>query len=312
MTSKLSPSDLSLQTRNGFLALMILILISSCGMDDGESPELRAYTSDLEDWQDERYKRLKSETGWVNLAGLFWLDSSWRSMGYAEDSDFELQYGSGPEAILLARVIDDSTVDYMIPDGLMVYLDSALVSGGEIISNDYHLFSFENLRWFFIERDGFHAIRLRDLDHPKLRDLPKLKYFPASMDWIKEGDFTPYNPVQKMEVPNVMGRTTKMGVIGEISFEHEGSSSTLKLFESSPGRGFLIFADKTNGESTYGGGRYLYLDVPENGSGRVTIDFNKAYSPPCEFTDYATCAFPPPENVLAFEIEAGEKSTFKH
>ncbi len=302
----------------GRWAFNIVILIGiqfsmvSCSSENDQGQDLSSYESELEDWQDYRYKRLKSETGWVNLAGLFWLDSNWRTMGYGESSDFKLQYGKGPETILIARVINDSTIDYMIPDGLHVYLDSALVSGGEIISNDHHLFSFEKLRWFFIERDGFHAIRLRDLDHPKLDDLPKLKYYPANLAWRKEASFKPYNPRQQIEVPNVLGRTTKMGVIGELSFEHEGKTSILKLFDSSPGRGFLIFADKTNGDETYGGGRYLYLDVPKNGPGKVILDFNKAYSPPCEFTDYATCAFPPSENVLPFPVEAGEKSTFKH
>jgi uncharacterized protein (DUF1684 family) len=62
--------------------------------------------------------------------------------------------------------------------------------------------------------------------------------------------------------------------------------------------------DLTNGNPTYPSGRYHYTDAHENG--KVFVDFNKAYSPPCAFTDYATCTFPPQENHLNVAIEAGE------
>jgi uncharacterized protein (DUF1684 family) len=62
--------------------------------------------------------------------------------------------------------------------------------------------------------------------------------------------------------------------------------------------------DLTNHHVTYPSGRYHYTDAHENG--KVFIDFNKAYSPPCAFTDYATCTFPPQENRLNIRVEAGE------
>jgi uncharacterized protein (DUF1684 family) len=295
-----------------FFLIILIPLLWNCTPSENEDEGFSHFQTELKEWQKNRFERLKGETGWVNLAGLFWLDSSYRAMGYGESSDFELQYGEGPETILIARVLSDSSIDFMIPDGLNVTLDSALVSGGQVYTDDYHQFAFEHLRWFFIERDGFHAIRLRDLDHPKLNDLPELKYFPASLDWKKEADFTPYHPAPIIDVSNVLGRKTKMKVVGELNFEQNGAASKLILFEGGPNLGFLIFADKTNGESTYGGGRYLYIKLPKNGPGKVELDFNRAYSPPCEFTDYATCAFPPPENVLPYKVDAGEKSTFKH
>ena len=71
------------------------------------------------------------------------------------------------------------------------------------------------------------------------------------------------------------------------------------------GRLFLVFGDKTNGKETYGGGRFLYTDPPQNG--RVELDFNRAYNPPCVFSHYATCPLPPPGNKLPLPILAGEK-----
>ena len=68
---------------------------------------------------------------------------------------------------------------------------------------------------------------------------------------------------------------------------------------------FLIFRDLTSGDTTYGAGRFLYADMPENG--KVVVDFNRAYNPPCAFTPYATCPLPPKQNRLPIRVEAGEK-----
>ncbi len=69
---------------------------------------------------------------------------------------------------------------------------------------------------------------------------------------------------------------------------------------------FFVFADRTNGKETYGGGRFLYARAPDE-RGRVVLDFNRAYNPPCAFTPYSTCPLPPPENRLDLEVRAGEK-----
>ena len=68
---------------------------------------------------------------------------------------------------------------------------------------------------------------------------------------------------------------------------------------------FYIFRDLTTGKETYPAGRFLYSDGPKDG--HVVLDFNKAYNPPCAFTEFATCPLPPKENRLAVRIEAGEK-----
>ena len=73
------------------------------------------------------------------------------------------------------------------------------------------------------------------------------------------------------------------------------------------GRLFVVFADATTGNETYGGGRMLYVDRPADGSDECVIDFNQAYNPPCIFTPFCTCPLPPKENRLPFAVLAGEK-----
>jgi uncharacterized protein len=69
---------------------------------------------------------------------------------------------------------------------------------------------------------------------------------------------------------------------------------------------FVMFADATSGKETYGAGRFMYIDMPTNGT--VLLDFNKSYNPPCAFNDFATCPLPPFQNRLTLRVEAGEKS----
>ena len=74
----------------------------------------------------------------------------------------------------------------------------------------------------------------------------------------------------------------------------------------------MILKDNTAGEYSYGGGRFLYVRRPNLDSSYCILDFNKAYNPPCAFTDFATCPLPPKENNLPIEIIAGEKSIKNH
>jgi uncharacterized protein (DUF1684 family) len=72
-----------------------------------------------------------------------------------------------------------------------------------------------------------------------------------------------------------------------------------------------VFGDYTNGNKTYGAGRFLYAKKPKEGN-KVVLDFNKSYNPPCAFTDFATCPLPPEQNKLSFEVVAGELKYGNH
>jgi uncharacterized protein (DUF1684 family) len=71
---------------------------------------------------------------------------------------------------------------------------------------------------------------------------------------------------------------------------------------------FLPFGDKTNGNSTYGTGRYIDLLITDIKDGKCTIDFNKAYNPYCAYSNDYNCPIPPKENRLPIIIEAGEEN----
>ena len=106
-------------------------------------------------------------------------------------------------------------------------------------------------------------------------------------------------------IPNILGDSDEEVVTGKLVFKIENKEFRLDPIDSGD-RLFLIFGDETNGESTYGAGRFLYTDKQDS-TGKVIIDFNKAYNPPCVFTKYATCPLPPEQNRLEIKITAGEK-----
>ncbi|MCS6803484.1 MAG: DUF1684 domain-containing protein, partial [Chloroflexota bacterium] len=164
------------------------------------------------------------------------------------------------------------------------------------------------LRLAVIRRGERHALRVWDPEAPTRRHFAGLEHYPPSLRWwLVRARFEPHDPVRELEVPDVTGGLQRLRNPGRLRFEIDGRGFTLEAFQEAPGeRLFLVFADRTNGRETYGGGRFLYADPPD-AEGTVRLDFNRAFNPPCAFTAFATCPLPPPENRLDLAIEAGEK-----
>jgi uncharacterized protein len=102
-------------------------------------------------------------------------------------------------------------------------------------------------------------------------------------------------------MPDILGAILDEPMEGYVTFTLNGEQHELIVTELPDHRLWIQFMDLTNGDPTYPSGRYHYTDAHEDG--RVFIDFNKAYSPPCAFTDYATCTFPPQENHLKTKVK---------
>ena len=144
---------------------------------------------------------------------------------------------------------------------------------------------------------------LRHVDHDQAFD--GIDSFPVDPAWNKTARFEPYEPPKQIPIVNVLEMIEPSPSPGALVFEHDGETYRLDTLDAGPEL-FVIFADETNGRETYGAGRYLYAQ--KAGSDGITqLDFNKAYNPPCVFTPYATCPFPPPQNKLSVAVTAGEQ-----
>ena len=118
----------------------------------------------------------------------------------------------------------------------------------------------------------------------------------------------------RMAVQNSDGTSITYSKFAYATFKLEGQDLRLLIlkpagFGALPNTYFTAFADDTSGESTYGGGRYLDLEIGK--SDNIEIDFNLAYNPYCAYVSEYSCPLPPAENVLPLKIEAGEKA-FDH
>jgi uncharacterized protein (DUF1684 family) len=153
-------------------------------------------------------------------------------------------------------------------------------------------------------------VRLKDAKSPARAKFTGLEYFPIDPRYRVVARFVPHDKPISINVPNVLGMVESMPSSGYASFALDGAPAgqTLRLdavLEPGETQLFFIFRDATSGKTTYGGGRFLYAAPPAEG--KVVLDFNRAYSPPCAFTAHATCPLPPANNRLAVAIEAGEK-----
>ncbi|MEM1117559.1 MAG: DUF1684 domain-containing protein [Bacteroidota bacterium] len=108
--------------------------------------------------------------------------------------------------------------------------------------------------------------------------------------------------------PTTTGELRPMVAAGHLVFEADGVQWRLEAFEPLgplPGRLFVPFRDATSGTETYGGGRYLDLEVTD--SGQYALDFNRAYHPYCVYDVTWVCPLPPPENTIELAVTAGER-----
>jgi uncharacterized protein (DUF1684 family) len=122
-----------------------------------------------------------------------------------------------------------------------------------------------------------------------------------------QATWVPFTPPHTLDIPTVLGTVDRMPVPGKAVFERDGKRYELLpvVEEEGSDQVWFIFADRTSGKETYGAARFLYADKAKDG--KLVIDFNKAYNPPCAFTPYATCPLAPPENRLDLRVTAGEK-----
>jgi len=163
-----------------------------------------------------------------------------------------------------------------------------------------------------IKRGDRIGVRVRDPKSPVRTGFKGLEYFAADPAYKVTAEFVPYEKPRKMPVPTVIGTVEEMDAPGRVRFVIAGKELWLDPVVEDPKEPslFFIFKDETSGRETYPAGRFLYADMPKDG--KVVLDFNKAYNPPCAFTPYATCPLPPKRNALPVRIEAGEKKYADH
>ena len=289
------------------LTTLAILAVMSSDARPPAAPDA-AYAAEIETWRRGRLGRLTSDEGWLVVAGLFWLKEGANRFGSAADNEVALPAHSSPAHAGVLRMTGGKVTVEVAP-GTAVTCAGKPVSKQELRADDPgppDVLALGDLRFFVIARDGRMAIRLRDLRSPRRTAFKGLQYFPVRPELRVVARYVPHAQPKTLKVPNVLGRVSEMQSPGAAHFrigERELALDAV-LEEPTDTRLFFIFRDETAGHESYGAGRFLYTPLPANG--RVVLDFNMAFTPPCAFTPYATCPLPPPQNRLPLRLEAGE------
>ncbi|MCB0666617.1 MAG: DUF1684 domain-containing protein [Saprospiraceae bacterium] len=263
-----------------------------------------AYKLSIEEWQQERLNNLVREDGWATLAGLFPLKDGEQYFGSSQSLTVRFP-AFAPDTIGSFHVSNDS-VWMTAPAEKGVMINGVTVTKILLVpASDLQVCTLGRSQWFVIQRGSRFLIRLRDTQHPARTALTHIPYYPIDENWKLTATFHPYETPKSLALPNALDMIINNESPGYLKFSYHGEEFQMLTLEEGDEL-FLLFYDQTSGVETYGGGRYLYADKPVAGETTV-LDFNKAYSPPCAFTEFATCLLPPQENRYPFAITAGEK-----
>jgi uncharacterized protein (DUF1684 family) len=255
------------------------------------------HRAELEAWQKRRTERLTAEDGWTTLVGLHWLQEGKNAVKFANGTVVNVSLAGGKTTL---DAVAPMTIDAKPVTGPIPLLDDNDENGPTLVQMG-------SVRFNAIERGPKHALRVRDANAETRTHFQGLEYYPIDPKWRVEARFEPYNPVKKIPITDITGMTSDSIAPGALVFTLEGKEYRLDpILEEGSDELFLIFRDGTSKDTTYPAGRYLYAPQP-GPDGKTVIDFNRAYNPPCAFTDFATCPLPPLQNRLPIRLEAGEK-----
>ncbi|MBS0590022.1 MAG: DUF1684 domain-containing protein [Proteobacteria bacterium] len=293
----------------GMMLMTAMGVTSATAVQVGTDNAERDYPRQVEAWRAKRVERLAAANGWLSLIGLEWLKIGNNTIGSAKDNHIVI--AKAPPhlgSILLDR--DRATFSLDPRATKLVKIDGESKLGAELLDDSHEkptLVSFGTANFYLIHRGDQFGLRIKDSAAPTRVHFRGIDNFPIDSAWRIEATWEAYNPPHEVEEGNILGQIDKVVVPGAATFERDGKTWKVEPIIENPGDTelFLVFADRTSGKETYGAARFLYADMPKDG--KIVLDFNKAYNPPCAFTPYATCPLPTQQNRLDMRVTAGEK-----
>ncbi len=263
------------------------------------------YIQSIHEWHQTREQNLKKENGWLNLAGLFLLKEGKNTVGAHPKNN--IVFPKGKCVPFLGTIyLKNNQVSINIKKNVTVLQNNTRVTSLLIYKEDEQpvVLNHKSLRWFVIKRGNDYYIRLRDLESKQNQLFKGIDCYPVDKKWNMEAhlDTTAKDTV---EIIDVLGNINKEISAGKVVFTLNGNTYRLDALDEVENL-FILFSDKTNEYATYYTGRFLTVKK-KDANGKLFLDFNKSFNPPCAFTDFATCPLPPKQNYLPIAIEAGEK-----
>jgi uncharacterized protein len=289
--------------------LLLACLMVGCSRDAGRNAPLTSTRpADWLAWQTKRRESIAGTNGWTTLVARHWLGEG-RNFAGSDPTNHAVLPAERVPGSIGTFIRSGQSVRFEAAPGIVATIDGRAVQSAELQSDTHGAptkLIIGTLSFVIIERGERIALRVRDPEAPARLEFRGLDYFPYDPAWRIVGRFERFAMPRTLRVQDVVGGTQEYPSPGAIIFPHGTVEHHLDVVEE-PGEDeyFVIFHDRTAGKTTYEAGRFLYVAKP-GADGRVTIDFNRAYTPPCGFTPFATCPLPPRQNWLPLSIRAGE------
>lgn len=304
--------------KSAWLGMAMLVgMLAACQNEGGEDSRAgkvmdARFLADNAAWREQRKAELVAPDGWASLVGLHWIELKSHFIGSGRDSGIKLVVGP-PKLGMIAQ--QEGRIFFTPEGGVALTLNGEPIKGRVELQSDRDpvpaVVGFDEGKGALsvIERGGRHALRVKHADAESRVKFIGLDYWPANDEWRVEGRFIPHPPGKTITIIDVIGVATESPNPGVVEFERGGKPFRLEALGQAGGPLFFVLADRTSGHGSYPAGRFLDAEAPV--AGKVVLDFNRAYNPPCAFTPYATCPLPPAENRLDLLVDAGEKAYAK-
>jgi uncharacterized protein (DUF1684 family) len=229
------------------------------------------------------------------------------SFGTGAQNDIVFPKGLGPERIGVF-VVGPGTVTLRLAPGVTMAKDgrsfSERVMGTDTDKRDW--VTMGRAAMHVIERDGRYILRLADNESPVRSGFQGRVWYGVNDAYRVDARFVPYAPGRKVPILNVLDEVADEPSPGYVEFKLGGRTQRLDVVGDDDGL-FIIFRDDTAGKTTYKPGRVLYVEKKPEPNKPFKLDLNRAYNPPCAFSEFTTCPLPPEQNILKVKVEAGEK-----
>jgi len=283
---------------------LALLLLAACAAQPPADP---AWEQSLVDWRARAEKSLRSDNGWLTLAGRFVMKPGVNTFGTGPVNDIVFPKGLGPDRIGTITIAGGKVTMKLAP-GLTVSKEGMdldeLILGTGVEKRDW--VTMGRAAMHVIEREGRYVLRLADNESEVRKGFGARLWYEPKASYRVNAKFVPYPPGRKVTIINVLDEASDEPSPGYVEFELAGRSHRLDAVGEDEGL-FFVLRDATAGDTTYRPGRFLYVpQKPEPGKPFV-LDLNRVYNPPCAFSEFTTCPLPPKQNILDVRIEAGEK-----
>jgi len=279
---------------------------SQAGQGKANAAHNATHRQVVEEWRGSRHASLSAADGYLSQVGLEWLSDGENRVGSAADNDIRLAGGAAHWGSVF---LEDGQLRFVRAANSRVTIDGKLLDEASLIADtegEVTIVQDGTFSFYAIFRESF-ALRVKNSQASALLKFEGVDNYPIDGEWLIDGRFVPATTGTTIEIVNVLGQVSDSSVLGTFEFEMDGKThSLLGLADGGSEDVWFIFADRTSGHGTYGAGRFLHSDaMPENG--RLKVDFNKAYNPPCAFNPFSTCPLPPQRNRMDLKVTAGEK-----